>query len=241
MLEQSSAPTPVRVSRLSIGYGVKEAVSSISFELTAGRTLAVMGPGGSGKTSLLRALADAEVSGMWIEGELRVTPGAPLCCWQKPVFEARRLDALLLEAAGDSRAKPQDLLDEVWRAVPEAAATLLPWLETSLSEADRDVRALVAFSRLVLRALRGPKALLLIDEPTADVSPPVAQWLRAGLEGLRGRHTLVLVTHDQRLARSVADDVLLLAAGSFVEKAPVEEFFRQPRTARASQFVRMGS
>lgn len=241
-----NAPTLISARGLSAGYGPHRVVCNVTFELPEGETLVLMGPGGSGKTTLLRALGSPTTGeGPWIEGELRVAGRPRLACRQKPRLGPASLRQLLAELGKPTEAvegpTPSELLESTWGCAHEVVDFLIPALDEPLTGAGRDLLALSALSRLAVAARRQPGALLLVDEPTAEVSARADGWLTELLDELGARHTMILVTHDQRLARRLADEVMLLAAGRLIETAPVADFFERPREPRTSHFVRMGS
>lgn len=238
--------TVISATGLSVGYGPREVVSDISFELDEGSTLVLMGPGGSGKTTLLRALEQPQdIAKPWVRGHLELAPGPRLVCRQKPEFSSLTLRQLLGGVAetptGEGAPSAEAILETAWSCAPGALGFLKPRLDLPLETADRDVLALAALGRLAAAAHDLPGAVLLLDEPTAEVSAPVTVLLTELLSHLGSRHTMILVTHDQRLARHLADKVMLLAAGRHIETAPKADFFERPREPRTRHFVRMGS
>ncbi|MFW5967512.1 MAG: fused DSP-PTPase phosphatase/NAD kinase-like protein, partial [Persicimonas sp.] len=84
-------------------------------------------------------------------------------------------------------------------------------------------------------------ALLCVDEPTAGLEDEDAEGLIDFLRLQAERRSVLLVTHHQRRARSIANRVALLAGGTICERAPVDEFFDAPKTEQARSFVRTGS
>jgi general L-amino acid transport system ATP-binding protein len=80
--------------------------------------------------------------------------------------------------------------------------------------------------------------ILLFDEPTSALDPEMVQEVLQVMQGLaRGGMTMVVVTHELRFARQVADRVVLMADGVVVEVAPPEQFFTSPQHPRSQQFL----
>ncbi len=91
------------------------------------------------------------------------------------------------------------------------------------------------------RALESDHSVLLLDEPTAGVSPAPVEDLVAGLRAQARRGAAVVVTHDLALARAVADHACLLCAGRIVAQGPAAEFFEAPPNELAARFLAQGN
>jgi general L-amino acid transport system ATP-binding protein len=90
----------------------------------------------------------------------------------------------------------------------------------------------------IARSLCMEPRILLFDEPTSALDPEMVQEVLQVMQGLaRGGMTMVVVTHELRFARQVADRVVLMADGVVVEVAPPEQFFTRPQHPRSQQFL----
>jgi general L-amino acid transport system ATP-binding protein len=90
----------------------------------------------------------------------------------------------------------------------------------------------------IARSLCMEPRILLFDEPTSALDPEMVQEVLQVMQGLaRGGMTMVVVTHELRFARQVADRVVLMADGVVVEVAPPEQFFTSPQHPRSQQFL----
>ena len=253
--------TAIRAQELEAGYGPREVLRSLTFELPADRISVILGPGGSGKTTLLRALFNRGgglPDDFWHRGQLSLPPVLPCILRQSLKPDDRSLCDLLVEVkctpndcdylepclekrtglpwdTRDRKDCPR-LLREIWHAVPEAADALLPCLDEPLMDLPVSLARLAALTALV--APPSPPFLLL-DEPEAGTEPETWSWMIQKLRQLRGK-TVILVTHNLQLARAVADYVMLLIDGEIVEAAEASAFFEQPMHPRAQHFVRMG-
>jgi glutamate transport system ATP-binding protein len=79
---------------------------------------------------------------------------------------------------------------------------------------------------------------MLFDEPTSALDPEMINEVLEVMTGLAADGmTMVCVTHEMGFARRVADRVIFMADGAIVEQAPPSEFFGNPRTARAREFL----
>ncbi|MEI4469940.1 ATP-binding cassette domain-containing protein, partial [Frigidibacter sp. MR17.24] len=94
----------------------------------------------------------------------------------------------------------------------------------------------------IARALCMEPRALLFDEPTSALDPELQQEVVKVLKDLAAEHrTMLLVTHDMRLAADVSDHVVFLHKGLIEEEGPPDQIFGAPRTERLQQFLRAGS
>ena len=193
-------PAPlIAADGLGAGYDGTLAISGVSFSLAPGQTLALLGPNGGGKTTLLRALL----------GELRVAEGTltvDVRCGTVPQTERSRLDY------------PVSALD----VATMGALSRLPWWrrpgrderEAAARALDRvGLRSLAGetFGRLsggqrqrvlIARALVQEAGAMLLDEPFSGLDRPSAERLEALIAELAGEgRAVVIATHDLEQAR----------------------------------------
>lgn len=163
----------------------------VSFEVPSGSCLALSGPSGSGKSLILRAIADLDPSGgqVSVDGARRGATPAP--AWRRRVRYVAAEPAFWLPTLADAVGAPDDLLGLTPALLSDPVARL--------STGQRQRGAL-------LRALQGGPEVLLLDEPTSALDDAAAArveaWLRRWLE--TGGHA-VLVTHDGAQADRLAD------------------------------------
>jgi len=90
----------------------------------------------------------------------------------------------------------------------------------------------------IARSLCMEPRLMLFDEPTSALDPEMVQEVLAVMQELAsGGMTMVVVTHEVRFARQVADRIVLMADGQVVEIAPPQQFFSNPQHPRSRQFL----
>ena len=90
----------------------------------------------------------------------------------------------------------------------------------------------------IARALAMRPEVLLFDEPTSSLDPELVGEVLAVMKDLadEGR-TMAVVTHEMGFAREAADEVVFMDGGKIVEMAPPDQFFGQPKSNRARQFL----
>jgi ABC-type Mn2+/Zn2+ transport system ATPase subunit len=213
-------PEPlIEAAGLSAGYGGTPAISGVDFTLSGGQTLALLGPNGGGKTTLLRAVLGELPP---IAGTLRV--GA--ACGTVPQTERSRLDY------------PVSALDV---AVMGTLSRLSWWRRPGRTERVAAARALdrvglgtlaeETFGRLsggqrqrvlIARALVQDAGVLLLDEPFSGLDRPSAEGLEALIAELAGEgRGIVIATHDLEQARG-CDLVLCINKAQVACGRPVQ-------------------
>jgi tungstate transport system ATP-binding protein len=81
--------------------------------------------------------------------------------------------------------------------------------------------------------------VLFLDEPTANLDPGSTRELETIVGQIHASGTkIVMTTHNLAQARRLGDEILFIAGGRLVERAPVERFFAQPASAEAAAFIR---
>ena len=90
----------------------------------------------------------------------------------------------------------------------------------------------------IARALAMDPVCMLFDEPTSALDPEmINEVLDVMVELAQDGMTMMVVTHEMGFARRVADRVLFMENGEILENAPTQEFFTQPKSERAVQFL----
>ncbi len=90
----------------------------------------------------------------------------------------------------------------------------------------------------IARSLAMDPKLILLDEPTSALDPEMINEVLDVMIGLaRDGMTMVVITHEMGFARKAANRVLFMAEGEIVEEAPPEQFFTDPKTSRAKEFL----
>jgi zinc transport system ATP-binding protein len=205
--------TILTVDRLSIRFGAATILKDVSFRVSRGESVAVIGPNGSGKTVLFRALIGAIPS----EGTLKWAPDIRFGYVPQKVDLARDLPITgidFLHARGLSGQSSDVALTQAIGAVglsPELCRQSVGSLSGGQFQ-----RLLIAF------ALMGDPDVLLLDEPTAGVDEPGQERLNEIIQRLRGerRLTVLLISHDLSVVHQHATHVLCLSGGTAHFGAP---------------------
>lgn len=210
----------VSVTGLSVRTAERTLVGPVSFTVAAGTTVGLVGPSGVGKSTLLRALVGLLPEGLTADGELRLLgqrlDGAgsladlrarAVLVGQTPVvFPGSVLDNALFGLRHVVRAPARDLRARAVAALEEAG--LLAEVEDRLDDR-ADTLSVGQRQRLCLaRALALDPVVLLLDEPTSALDAGSRATVEASVQGLRGRRTVLLVSHDPAQVQRLCDEVV---------------------------------
>ena len=217
--------TDVRLSR-----GLRRVLAGVTFHVQRGELVALMGPSGVGKTTVLRVVAGLEAfeSGTVQVEDMAISGGANIAAARLYAF--RRKVGMVFQFHHLFEHLPA--IKNVWlapvhaRGVPRGVAEvrareLLAALgvEHRAAALPRELSGGEAQRVAIARALAVDPPLLLMDEPTAALDPARRSELRDLLQGLlhEGR-TLVVATHDEEFARGCATRVLRVREGRVLEE-----------------------
>ena len=222
--------------------GEQHTLRGLDLDIPAGEVVALVGPSGAGKTSLIRLLnrLDDPVAGSI------AFKGAPLGAI--PIRELRRRVGFVFQApvmlAGTVR-ENLAIAQRLGRASATSgsdgdAALTLAGLDATYAE--RDATALSGGERQrvsIARALVCGPEVVLLDEPTSALDPEVADHLMHTVQSLAvDRHlSIVMVTHRLAEARQASTWTVVLEAGRVVESGPTEQLFTSPREARSRSYL----
>jgi microcin C transport system ATP-binding protein len=233
---------PVKAGVLRRTVDHVRAVDGIDLAVRAGRTVGVVGESGSGKTTLglavLRLLASrgaVRFDGRDLQG-LRARALRPLRREMQVVFQdpygslSPRLsvariveEGLRVHGVGATAAERDALIVEALREVGLDPGTR----DRYPHEFSGGQRQRIAIARALVLKPR----LVVLDEPTSALDRSVQAQIVDLLRDLQARHGLayLFISHDLKVVRAVADEVLVMRQGRVVEAGPVEEVFARPR------------
>ncbi len=239
---QADAGSGLEITNLTVKYGAATAVNNVTVHLPVGQIIALLGPSGSGKSSLLRAVAGLEpvVTGdiCW-QGESVVhTPvhrrGFGLMFQDGQLFAHRNVAAnVAYGLAGRSRAERQARV---------AAMLELVGLSEYGSRAVTSLSGGQAQRVALARALAPDPHLLLLDEPLSALDRALREKLAVDIrEILRENGTTAMyVTHDQDEAFTVADTIGILIDGMLVRHGSPADVWADPQRADVARFLGYG-
>ncbi|MFF1450230.1 amino acid ABC transporter ATP-binding protein [Streptomyces sp. NPDC058274] len=226
-------------------YGELHVLQDINLTVAKGEVVVVIGPSGSGKSTLCRAINRLET----IESGTIKLDGRPLPEEGKDLARLRAEVGMVFQSfnlfahktvlqnvtlaqmkvrgrkkeAADKRSR--ELLDRV------GLASQAPKYPAQLSGGQQQRVA-------IARALAMDPKALLFDEPTSALDPEMINEVLEVMQQLaRDGMTMIVVTHEMGFARSAANRVVFMSDGRIVEDRTPEEFFTNPRSDRAKDFL----
>lgn len=242
----------VRFEGLSVYFGPRAVVKSVSLVIPRHRVTAIVGPSGSGKTALLRALNRMNES----EGRCR-TEGRLLVDNRNvydadvDVYDLRRRVGLV---GPEPSVFPQSILDNVAfgprlhgtaggallsEAVEESLTRAGLWEEVRNRLTDSAMRLLPGQQQqlCIARCLALRPEVLLLDESTAMLDAVARARIEQVLGDLRAVCTVVLATHDVAQAARVSDQTVFMEFGEVVEAGETGQLFTNPREKRTEAYL----
>jgi L-cystine transport system ATP-binding protein len=241
----------IELSHINKNFVELQVLDDISLKVTEGSVTALVGPSGGGKSTLLRCINLLEIptSGTIRLGDavVELSPGKKLG-WNE-IQKIRRQTGMIFQ---NFQLFPHRTALE---NVMEGLVTVLKWPREKANAHARELLAKVGMAHkadawpatlsggqqqrvAIARALAMSPRVLLCDEPTSALDPELATEVVEVLSKLAGEGTtMVIATHDLRLASRVADHAVFLEAGRVVEQGPADRVFGAPQQERTRRFV----
>ncbi|RMF81354.1 MAG: phosphate ABC transporter ATP-binding protein PstB [Nitrospirae bacterium] len=248
----SEPPVKIAVRHLSFYYGEKRALTDNTLDIYAGRVTAFIGPSGCGKSTHIRCYnrmyelypgqrAEGEIL---MDGENLLDPAVdPLALrqrvgmiFQKPTpFPMSIFDNVAYGLRLARRMSRTELADRVEAALRAAAL----WEEVA-DKLDAPGSALSGGQQqrlCIARAVAVEPEVLLMDEPCSALDPIATAKIEELIDRLRGRYTVVIVTHNMQQASRVSDYTAFMYMGRLVEYGPTAELFQNPRCKETDDYI----
>ena len=246
MTESNAAQAPViELRHVDKHYGDLHVLKDINLKVNKGEVVVIIGPSGSGKSTMCRTINRLETvdSGeILIEGKPLPQEGKELAQMRAElgmVFQGFNLFAhkTILE---NVTLGPIEVLGMKKDEAEKKAMELLA--RVGVAEQAQKVPAQLSGGQqqrvAIARSLAMDPKAMLFDEPTSALDPEMINevldvMVRLAKKGM----TMIVVTHEMNFARRVADRVIFMADGQIIEMGTPAEFFDQPQTKRAQDFL----
>ncbi|GAA1744547.1 amino acid ABC transporter ATP-binding protein [Rothia terrae] len=235
----------VQVRGVNKHYGALHVLKNINLEVGKGEVIILLGPSGSGKSTLCRTINRLETidnGEILIDGKVLPAEGKELAKLRADVgmvFQSFNLFA------------HKTILDNV---------TLGPRKVRGLSKSEAEAEAMQLLKKVgvdsqankmpaqlsggqqqrvaIARALAMKPKVMLFDEPTSALDPEMVNEVLETMVSLaREGMTMIVVTHEMGFARRAADRIVFLADGEIIEQSSPDEFFSNPKSERARDFL----
>jgi tungstate transport system ATP-binding protein len=262
MSQQLERTTPrtrdrgLALSNVSHGFDGTPVLDEVTLSVEQGETLAVIGPSGTGKTTLLRLLSMFDRPD---EGTVELAGEDLWALSERERLAARRRIGMVFQEANlfDTTVR-QNVgyglqVRRSWRDRIEAWVSRLGGSDTRRAVAETlDIVGLADAATQNVSSLSGGEAqrvavaraiapdpdFLLLDEPTSDLDPRNTAVIEDTIDTTRGRGLgVVVATHDMHQAERIADRVAVVLDGRVIEVGPTERVFEDPDDPRARKFI----
>jgi len=236
----------IEIKNVSKRFGEFKVLSDINETVERGQTMVICGPSGSGKSTLLRCVNGLEP---YQEGEI-IVDGVSLSDPKTNLYKLRENIGMVFQrfelyphmtvlqnislapmkvrkwSKEKAQKKAVELLERV--GIPEKAQSY----PANLSGGQQQRVA-------IARSLAMEPNYMMFDEPTSALDPEMIKevldvMINLAKEGM----TMLCVTHEMGFAREVADEIIFMDFGRIVERGTYEEFFKNPKSERAKEFLK---
>ena len=220
-------------------------LDGISFSVKKSEVIVIVGPSACGKSTLLRcinALEPIQEGSITLDGDVieRNSKTLPLLRQRiGMVFQSYDLfphltvlDNILLAPCKVQKRDKEEVKQEAMSLLERVG------LKEKAKSYPRELSGGQKQRVAIVRALCMHPEILLFDEVTAALDPEmVREVLDVMLDLAKQGRTMLIVTHEMQFARAIADRIIFLDNGKIVEEATPDEFFDNPKTERAKQFL----
>ena len=235
----------VHVENLKKSFGKLEVLKDISMDIQEGEVVVLLGPSGSGKSTFLRCLNQLETA---TAGTI-IVDGADVTDKHTDINKVRENIGMVFQhfnlfphktVLGNIMLAPVELKKMTKEQATETGMSLLKrvGMETKADTYPSQISGGQKQRVAIARALAMNPDIMLFDEPTSALDPEMVGEVLAVMKKLAADGmTMVVVTHEIGFAREVADRIVFMDAGYFVEQGTPEEVIDHPKEERTIDFL----
>ncbi len=241
----------IKLENIQKRFGELEVLKDVSLNVKKGTVTAIIGPSGSGKTTFLRCINVLEqpnngkitIDDQTIDFSNKVSKKEIISLRSKTgmVFQQHHLFPHLtaLENVMEGLVTVQKVKKEV--AKKKATDLLIKvGLEDKINLLPHQLSGGQQQRVGIARALALEPTVILFDEPTSALDPELVQEVLKVMKELAEEGmTMIVVTHEMRFARDVADEVIFMDGGYIIEQGHPSEVLEKPQQDRTKQFLRL--
>lgn len=226
-------------------YGHEEVLKGVSFDMNQAETKVIIGPSGTGKSTLLRCINQLTVPDkgrVWLEGEEVTDSSKDINKFRQRIgmvfqhfnlFE--HLTALDNVTLGLKKVKKMQKDDAREQGIAELERVGLADQASSYpAQLSGGQKQRVG----IARALAMEPKIILFDEPTSALDPElIGEVLEVMKDLAESGMTMLVVTHEMGFANSVSDEIIFMEKGIIVEQGTPTKFFQNPEKSRTKEFL----
>jgi phosphate transport system ATP-binding protein len=242
----------LNIENFNLWYGEAQALFDVNMTIEKGLVTSLIGPSGCGKSTLLRAINRMNdlIDGLKTTGKILLdgtdiySPRVDVIglrkamgmVFQKPnPFPMSIAENVIYPLRVDGIRDRRILQETVVRALKGAAL----WDEVQ-DRLDDNALGLSGGQQqrlCIARAIAGDPEVLLMDEPCSALDPVATAKIEDLIDELRGRYTIVIVTHNMQQAARVSDNTAFMYLGKLIEYGETSIVFTNPKVERTTEYV----
>ncbi len=242
----------IRAREFSIYYGEKKAVDRVNLDIPSNSVTAIIGPSGCGKSTFLRGINRMNdlIASCRAEGSLELDGEEIYGQYVDPVLLRRRVGMVFQRPNPFPKSITDNITygpklhknyrkSELQEIVEKSLKSAALWDEVKdrLNDNALGLSGGQQQRLCIARALAVEPDILLMDEPTSALDPKATARIEDLIEELRGKYTIVIVTHNMQQAARVSDHTAFFYEGELVEFAPTSELFTKPEKKKTEEYI----
>ncbi|HMK37264.1 MAG TPA: phosphate ABC transporter ATP-binding protein PstB [Desulfomonilaceae bacterium] len=249
---QGSQGTLLTVDDFSLWYGQSQALFHVSMTVEKGIVTALIGPSGCGKSTLLRSVNRMNdlIDGLKITGKI-LLDGTDVYSPAVDVIGLRKVMGMVFQkpnpfpmSIADNVSYPlrvdgirdKSVLDQTVITALKAAA-LWDEVQDRLRDNALGLSGGQQQRLCIARAIAADPEVLLMDEPCSALDPVATAKIEDLIDELRGRYTIVIVTHNMQQAARVSDNTAFMYLGKLIEYGETSKMFTNPQVEQTMEYV----
>lgn len=239
----------IKITDLHKSFGDLYVLKGIDFQADTGEVIAIIGPSGMGKSTFLRCINYIERPEKGIIEIDNVKVDAEKCT-EKEIKQLRLKTSMVFQ--NYNLFKNKTVLDNVMLPMTsvqklekdEAKKNALQYIDqVGLMDKINEYPSRLSGGQQqrvgIARAMAVNPKLILLDEPTSSLDPELVLGILEILKNLANEHkrTMIIVTHEMRFARDIADRIVFIDDGKIIEEGTPEVLFTDPQNERTKKFL----
>jgi phosphate transport system ATP-binding protein len=251
-LKSGEAGSIIRIQDFSLWYGTAQALFHVNMDVERGLVTALIGPSGCGKSTLLRCLNRMNdlIAGVRTSGEIFLD-GQEIYGPKVDVIGLRKRMGMVFQKPNPF---PMSIAENVLYPLKVDGVRDKAFLEETL---ERSLRAAALWEEVkdrlkenalglsggqqqrlcIARAVAADPEVLLMDEPCSALDPVATGKIEELIDGLRGRYTIIIVTHNMQQAARVSDNTAFMYLGRLIEYGETARIFTNPKVQQTMDYV----